>query len=358
MPARSLALTGRALGEGVLRRCGGPSGARRHRVEALVWRLAPGALDARAAGAFRSAFARTLAENMGHLEWTRRALEVLGEAGAEPMPLKGALFAARWYPHLGTRPQTDVDVLVSPERLEAAHAALLRAGWTEAAPRAFYADHYHWVYAREDGPLLELHWRLKYPGTCQPDVRAFRARAKQASAEGVRFLEPAPEDLLEYLAVNKAMQHFPNLLGFLDLHFVAQSARIDWERTARSCEGNGTCGPMWFGLSHCREFFGTEVPERVLERLARSARGARALARILRRWGGPLGAPVDLLDGPVGRMYEAFFEPSVRMAWSIWRPLLLPSRARVEAVAGGSYLRYLRQHASRLGEQTAAARRG
>lgn len=349
------------LGERIWGLAGGGRGARRHQVGPLLHVLSPGGIPEADRARFRSDFLRTVAENLAFLEETRGVLRLLGSAGVAAMPLKGALFASRFYPHLGARPQSDVDVLVRQGELGRAHGLLIAGGWVEAVPRGFYEGHYHWVYERpESGLLLELHWRLKYPGTAAPELDRFWSGAREVEAEGMRFLEPAPEDLLAYLAANKGHQRFSSLLQFVDLDRIVSALELDWERASRESVLDGTIGALWFGLVHCREFFGTEVPDVFWRAASRSgkARGSRALRRLLRPWGGPLRVPPRLLEGPSGRVIESMLEPGPLEAVRLWLPLLWPNSARLKELAGGSYPRYLRLGAAGLAGQARLALRG
>lgn len=307
----------------------------------------PAAAGAEARRTFAAAHRRTLMRNLFFLAVTREVLCILQEAGIAVLPLKGVLFAGHCYGDLGARPQSDVDVLVRESDLPAAHARLIGSGWREYLPRAYYRDHYHWTYARED-VLVELHWALKPPGTCSPDLRRVWERASEVREEGLVFPAMSPEDTLAYFAVNKGMQHFPHLIDFVDLAMAMRAASIDWDRFGADAVRDGTAGPIWYGLTFCRERLGVAVPLRVLRTLARHARPAEWLHRLIANFGGPHRLPDAWLDGPIGRVYEAFLEGRLATVLALLRPLLLPSRARVEALAEGSFRRYVLGQTGRL----------
>lgn len=342
MFCKASSVTEKNIGQRIWEMAGSLTLARRHRVSALLHILKPkGASDEERKG-FAQDFRKTLAENLMYLSETKEILQTLESGGIEVLPLKGVLFAARFYPSIGARPQSDVDILVREKRLNRAHEILIRRGWREAWPREFYKGHYHWVYRRNE-ILLELHWAFKFPGTCSPDLNRIWKRARWVEAEGLRFLEMAPEDTLSYFCLNKAMQHFPHLIDFVDIALIIQKSQIDWGLLTGSARQDKTEGPLWFGLRHAKDILGAKVPEEVLLTLSRSFRasGAVFLKNLLRCFGGPAKIPTKFLEGPYGRIYEALLEGRPSAAFSLMKPLIFPSRARRELLTNGSYGRYL-----------------
>ena len=323
--------------------------ARRHNVAALLYRLKPAEVTEQDQDAFASTFRQTLAQNLLFLEATRQMLEAFRRAKIPMIPLKGVLFASRFYESIGVRPQSDVDILVCEQDLDGAHRLLLERGFHEAWPRAYYEDHYHWVYQR-GSVLLELHWALKSPGTCTPSLSRIWDLARRVSAEEMEFLEMSPEDLLAYMAVNKGHQHFPALLDFVDLAMILYRFPIQWECFCRQVLDDKTAGPVWFGLTVSRELLDAPAPVEVLQDLSKPfyARLAVLLKRLLDFRGGPLHVSPKRLDGPTGRLYEIFLEGHPSAIFHLLRPLIIPSKARVDILAEGSYPRYYFNQLRRL----------
>ena len=326
--------------------------AHRHNVAALLHRLKPREATDSERHSFASAYRKTLAQNLLFLETTRDLLEVFEKAKISVMPLKGVLLASCFYKDIGVRPQSDVDLLVHEEDLELAHRSLIEQGFGEAWPRAFYQDHYHWVYHR-GSMLLELHWALKAPGTCSPNLTRIWNQARWRLAECVEFLEMAPEDLLTYLAVNKAHQRFPALLDYVDLAKIIQHSSLDWDRFCQEALKDKTAGPVWFGLSVAKDLLDVPVPDEALRTLSKPfhARLSVFLKKFLGLFGGPLCLSPEQLEGPTGRLYESFMEGRPSAIFHLIRPLLFPSRARVGVLAKGSYPRYYYNQLRRLLDQ-------
>lgn len=90
------------------------------------WRIRDSALaDSPAGVSLRDAFRIQSLHARLHEERICVALDVLASVGVEPAMIKGWV-VARGYPQAGLRPYGDIDLLVAPEELDAAAAALAR----------------------------------------------------------------------------------------------------------------------------------------------------------------------------------------------------------------------------------------
>lgn len=324
--------------------------AQRHGAAALLHALKPSSAAGTDGEEFASAFRKTLSLNLLHLKETKDVLLTFQEAGISVIPLKGVLFASQFYPHIGCRPQSDVDVLVKKDRLDAAHDCLLKMGYKEAVPKSYYRNHYHFVYENSCGVLLELHWGLKVPGTGSLNIHNVWDNAQVVHAEGFEFPAICPEDLLAYMALNKAQQHFSQLIDFVDLFYVASHGQIDWEKFVRGVKSDRTAGPVWFGLFHAEKLLGADVPGFVLKELSSclEAKPAMALQKILARMGGPHRISSHLLTGPAGRIYELILEGHPVFMLHLLRYLLLPSGGKLSVSSKGSYPAYVYNAARNL----------
>jgi hypothetical protein len=88
----------------------------------------------------------------------------LGAAGIRALPLKGSLLARDLYGDVGARFSTDVDVLVAPEDLSGAVAAISELGWRWEADvrREDGLPTLHEVLVHPTLPRVELHWRMHW----------------------------------------------------------------------------------------------------------------------------------------------------------------------------------------------------
>jgi Uncharacterised nucleotidyltransferase len=144
------------------------------------------------------AFATRHAAALDAARWRGLALEALdrrvrgdlGEAGIEALPLKGATLSRELYGQPGIRQSTDVDVLVEPDQLAPAAAALRRRGYRPAAGseprRRLHLDLEH-----ELGklPPVELHWRVHW---YEEAFSRRMLRRSEPSEDGLRA-QPADE---------------------------------------------------------------------------------------------------------------------------------------------------------------------
>ncbi|MGH2405610.1 MAG: nucleotidyltransferase domain-containing protein, partial [bacterium] len=137
-------------------------------------------------------------------------LRALHRAGVDPVLLKGAALARFTYADAALRPFGDLDILVRPEHVEAAHHALRGAGYTIAGDRPSAVD-ITWRHARGYADAagrripVDLHWRYDgYPLLTADNYAGVFARAHPVDVDGEPALIPAPEDMLLALGIHFA----------------------------------------------------------------------------------------------------------------------------------------------------------
>ncbi len=88
---------------------------------------------------------------------------ILNSSSIEPLLLKGiASLVEKDYQHIGIRYLSDIDLMVHPEEIEKAYAALIDAGYKKADSPMFAHESYHhlWPLEKDGMPvILELHRR-------------------------------------------------------------------------------------------------------------------------------------------------------------------------------------------------------
>jgi hypothetical protein len=182
-----------------------PSGA-----GALAWRMlreSPLA-DAPEAAAFRDAFRMHALEAALHAHNIEIALGCLKKAGIAPLLLKGWTLA-RLYPEPALRPYGDLDLLVAPEELEAAHHAL-------AGPELERTD-------------VDLHTASEDLTDLPGDEVARRAVEIDAPGGPVRAL--APEHQLHQLCMHQLRHGLWRPMWLVDVALLVESlpASFDWD---------------------------------------------------------------------------------------------------------------------------------
>jgi Uncharacterised nucleotidyltransferase len=112
---------------------------------------------------------------------TAEAIGVLAAAGVRCLLLRGPALAALLYDAPAQRPYVDVDLLVEPERLAAAEAALERHGLTESPLEAAFPEgrpqHAH-TWRTSSGQVVDLHRTLI--GIGAPPDTAWRLLSRES----------------------------------------------------------------------------------------------------------------------------------------------------------------------------------
>ncbi|MBP1967045.1 nucleotidyltransferase family protein [Paenibacillus aceris] len=111
----------------------------------------------------REKYEDSLCKNLFIRNQMNKVLDKLEEAGIQTVPLKGTLFAEKYFGHLGARCTSDIDLLVHPFELESAIHCVKSLGYTVEQERI--PSHFHWSFSKEipDSPIpltIELHWDL------------------------------------------------------------------------------------------------------------------------------------------------------------------------------------------------------
>ncbi len=164
-----------------------------------------------------------------HREWLElqkaltSALELLERARVPVIVLKGGALALSVYPDPPLRPMNDIDLLVPPDAVETAVAALRSGGFLvpDEETASFWKRAYFHLPLRAPGDgyvLVELHWGIAQADRHHPVTdELFRASLPLPEAAGsARRL--GPEDMLVHLSLHHAYHYFePRLIWIYDL---------------------------------------------------------------------------------------------------------------------------------------------
>jgi hypothetical protein len=169
--------------------------------------------------------ARALAREMDHCAHLAVLRQIDVALTTPAIALKGALFAARYYPHPATRGTTDIDLLVAESDIDRATEALSVVGYEVADSPSQIAwsrrEHHHLLLVRAQAPDLELHFHA-YRGfgvTLRTEMLAERS----VQVDGFATIRvPSPEDELVYLAVHAAAHRFGRLAWLYDLRLMIE----------------------------------------------------------------------------------------------------------------------------------------
>jgi hypothetical protein len=147
------------------------------------------------------------------------------------------------YPHPALRPLRDLDILIPPERLMDARAALIAGGLStveryERVPESVKDAAPHLPPLLAGNVSVELHKRifhLKQDPDAGPDLTedpGFWARCVTGTVAGTPIMAPSPTDQMLHIIVHGVYDHQlangPLLLS--DIALLADSGDIDWPR--------------------------------------------------------------------------------------------------------------------------------
>ncbi|MDB2676664.1 nucleotidyltransferase family protein [Amylibacter sp.] len=212
-----------------------------------------------------------------------KVASLLDKNDIQLLALKNSGIAKGLYPHYGSCPMGDVDVLVSQKVFRKAHAVLSEAGYQlkfrspleedniESAERGGGAE-YSVTLDNGEHLWFELQWRPVAGRWIQPmqepKVDDLIKRSKPIINSKVRLL--SPEDNLIQVALHTAKHSFVRAPGFrlhTDVDRIATAEDIDWATfTSRVCELKAKTA-VYISLEMARTLLGTKVPEDVLSAL-------------------------------------------------------------------------------------------
>jgi hypothetical protein len=184
------------------------------------------------------------------LQDTRGAFET---AGIEFLIFKGVQLRHTLYTDPIHRSVCDIDILVRDEQKFDAIKALLQAG--------FIAHHKaenisHETSLVKNGVCIDLHWHLMRPGRSHIDLSnyLFSQRQEFSVFEDSGFYGVSNEANLLVMLVHPAITKYVNgsaasLRHLVDIHRLAQSGDINWDRLGDTFEESGTCTAAWASLT-------------------------------------------------------------------------------------------------------------
>jgi Uncharacterised nucleotidyltransferase len=227
-----------------------------------------------------------------------RAIAMLADAGVRSVALKGPLLGEAIYSDPGRRPSSDIDLLVSPEQLQAAVEVMRGLGYGAPADHVYDSGlpllHFMLVHERGELPPVELHWRVHWY------ERSFASdRLLPPAVDPLSGWRPAPADELAALLLFYARDGFVGLRLASDL------------------------GAWW-------DVYGAELPPRALDELLRAypafSRVIPAAVEVAERL---VGLPAARIIGDMPRR-----GPRGRMAVRLANPNPRSSRAQLYADMG------------------------
>lgn len=220
----------------------------------------------------------------------RRVVACLKSAGIRCIPLKGPVLMVGSYKKIGLRHFDDLDLLVAPEDVRGALAALTKIGYDDWDLREeWIASHInteseHGVGCKERGFHIDLHWGMgrKY-FTVPMSFDELWNRTTRTKLIGTPVPDLSPEDNVLYLCYHGGRHLFGRLSWVCDVAAtVAAHPNLDWDRIMRQATRVGAQRLTLVGLYLAWQLLGCELPESVRSAIEREPSVRKLSAMIAR----------------------------------------------------------------------------
>ena len=207
--------------------------------------------------------------------------EIIGLAfqreGIECILLKGADLLSRLYGVRGTRPLSDVDLLVHEQDLPAIHRLLIEAGFVQQIDgNPAYVS----LQSTLSLDLISELWYLDEEG-----LAALWARARTRPLGQLTVKQLASDDLLLYL-IAYSVVHRGHLCPsfFTDLRLLIEKEALHWPTLVKEASRCHLKIPLYHGLRQLASSNATtRIPSTVIQQLAPSTMTEQALEFLFRR---------------------------------------------------------------------------
>jgi hypothetical protein len=205
------------------------------------------------------------------LRLARVLVELTGElerAGIAVLPFKGPCLALQAYGDLGARSFADLDLLVRLESLEAARLVLQRRGFapsyagTPGRRRVLVRYGSHETFARADGTVVELHWRLAAPvSEFGLDYDRLWGRLHRVEIAGCPVSALPLDDLLLVLALHGTKHAWDRLAWICDVaELLHRAADLDWDALLAETARMRCRRPLGLAVALAEELLEAPVP--------------------------------------------------------------------------------------------------
>lgn len=219
-----------------------------------------------------------------------RVLAGLDARGISPVLFKGTALAYTIYPHPSLRSRSDTDLLIRSSDTHAVQEALTALGYAPSLLCDGELLFRQFELARDDefgvSHALDFHWGLSTQAAFA-DVLTYQelaSRAVAVPALGTNARVPATVDALLLALIHPVMHHRneQRLLWTYDVHLLAQALDPrSFQELARQATDRRVATVCAHGLRVARDWFGTAIPQEVLDQLAAVPLGEQATAAYL-----------------------------------------------------------------------------
>jgi hypothetical protein len=235
----------------------------------------PDRLPINARAALRSCYQENACKALWFTGELLRTIRCFESAGIKALAYKGPVLAKTLYGDVTERQYSDLDILIRPEDVRKAKAALLALGHTcgpelrEQEESAYIASGCGYVFHTAAGRnLLDLQWRI-VPRfySIDFDMAGFFDRADEVILGGSPVRTLCAEDLLLVLCVHAAKHVWVQLSWLCDIAKLAKSAQLDWNAIQPEAQRLGIERIVNVNLLLAHKLVGSAVPHPIQRRL-------------------------------------------------------------------------------------------
>ncbi|MGM0874199.1 MAG: nucleotidyltransferase domain-containing protein [Bacillota bacterium] len=167
----------------------------------------------------KNSFNQVLIQNLFIKSQTEKILSTFDELSIPAIPLKGVLFAEKYFGHVAARSTSDIDLLIKPDDLNNVIEYVKKLGYTieeESAP-----DHFHCSLSKElpGSPIpltVEIHWDILRENTSEFKIEEFWSQANPLKQ--YKHIKELSDDHTFYMICLHAWRHnLDSMKHFLDI---------------------------------------------------------------------------------------------------------------------------------------------
>ncbi len=248
-------------------------GARRL-VPLVAWRLREAGVDDADTAPLRADLAASMLAARATLPSFAAVVETFERAGFETLVLKGVGIAPLAYPDPGTRPVSDLDVLVRADDLTALDELVGRHGGYQtyaAVDPVLRARYRHAATVRIAGHDVDVHWRLlvdRFDG--RPDAALFERALTIPLGPGRARTLSVEDHIVHAIAHGIRRNSLAPVRWIVDVARLVECEPVDWAVVEEQAALRHVEGVVSRALDFVGRRYAVPVPEATVQRLRRA----------------------------------------------------------------------------------------
>lgn len=202
-------------------------------------------------------------------------LDILEPANIQAVPFKGIALSQALYGSIGVRPSSDIDLFLRRSDVESAMDRLADHGY-KSAENISHAQMKHQSTIdfehsmANGGVLVDLHWGIVPEWMGHIDTEKMWRRLDTTRLGSREILSFRPEDLVLLLSLHAAKHFCDKLVWPLDIvELIRGATDFDWDGICASAVHASAEQYFLLTLAVCGDFFGLEIPDRIIQLIER-----------------------------------------------------------------------------------------